>query len=211
MALLLNVSYSEKEQVKALGARWNPELKRWYVTYKKGYYKLRNWFANKKSNIIICDNLYVAEGEKECFACKKKTPVIALATNYYVMDEDYAIFQSEDSFQLISYVDFISSNVTMYLKERFNFFVDYSNHTKSTYYSNHCKHCGRLQGDFFVHSDVGSPFLFYSEEDAKKIRMHEIPLSYDIEISGDMAWSSSDELIGLYAKFIDSDFNVSEY
>jgi hypothetical protein len=29
--LLLNVPYSEKDEAKALGARWNPEKKKWYV------------------------------------------------------------------------------------------------------------------------------------------------------------------------------------
>lgn len=28
MALLLNVPYEDKEEAKALGARWNPELKK---------------------------------------------------------------------------------------------------------------------------------------------------------------------------------------
>ena len=29
--LLLDVPYGEKDTVKALGAKWNPEIKRWYV------------------------------------------------------------------------------------------------------------------------------------------------------------------------------------
>ena len=39
MALILNVPYSEKDQAKSLGARWNPELKKWYVERRKDYNK----------------------------------------------------------------------------------------------------------------------------------------------------------------------------
>lgn len=31
MGLLLNVPYAEKDEAKALGARWNPEIKKWYA------------------------------------------------------------------------------------------------------------------------------------------------------------------------------------
>ena len=29
--LLLNVPYEEKDEAKSLGAKWNPELKKWYI------------------------------------------------------------------------------------------------------------------------------------------------------------------------------------
>lgn len=44
MSLLLDVPYSEKDEAKKLGARWNPELKKWYVEDKKNYAKFINGF-----------------------------------------------------------------------------------------------------------------------------------------------------------------------
>lgn len=39
MSLLLNVKYENKDRVKNLGARWNPELKKWYVKDRNDYSK----------------------------------------------------------------------------------------------------------------------------------------------------------------------------
>ena len=44
--LLLNVPYAEKDEAKSLGAKWNPKLKKWYVTNSKDYYKFIKWFFN---------------------------------------------------------------------------------------------------------------------------------------------------------------------
>lgn len=35
MSLIIDVPYAEKEKVKSLGAKWNPNLKKWYVEGKK--------------------------------------------------------------------------------------------------------------------------------------------------------------------------------
>ena len=31
MSLIIDVPFSEKDEVKSLGAKWNPKLKKWYV------------------------------------------------------------------------------------------------------------------------------------------------------------------------------------
>ena len=33
--LILNVPYREKDDAKALGAKWDPNIKKWYVRNKK--------------------------------------------------------------------------------------------------------------------------------------------------------------------------------
>lgn len=63
MSLFLNVSYEDKDEVKALGARWNPELKKWYVENKKNYPKFMKWIlGDKEQAYILCDYFYVVEG-----------------------------------------------------------------------------------------------------------------------------------------------------
>ena len=37
MSLILNVPYKEKDEAKALGAKWNPQLKKWYVEKRMDY------------------------------------------------------------------------------------------------------------------------------------------------------------------------------
>ena len=43
MALILKVSYGEKDEAKALGAKWNTQLKKWYVEKQKDYHKFIKW------------------------------------------------------------------------------------------------------------------------------------------------------------------------
>ena len=43
MALILKVPYGEKDEAKALGAKWNPQLKKWYVEKQKDYHKFIKW------------------------------------------------------------------------------------------------------------------------------------------------------------------------
>ena len=31
MSLIIDVPYAEKDEAKSLGAKWNPNLKKWYV------------------------------------------------------------------------------------------------------------------------------------------------------------------------------------
>ena len=54
--LLLNVPYSEKDEAKQLGARWNSELKRWYVQNKEDYPKFAKWII-EQGDIVVCDTL----------------------------------------------------------------------------------------------------------------------------------------------------------
>lgn len=213
MALLLNVPYDEKEQAKVLGARWNPELKKWYISEKNLYHNFKKWFNDIKSNIIVCQQIYVVEAERKCFRCGRNTPVISLGVDHYVLlnspfsKEGCAISESETEVHLIGDIEFIPDSLSTYFKERFNFYIDFSKQNKSyKYYANHCRHCGVIHGDFYLHSRADSPFFIYSKEDAEKLLVHKITLPYDIEVNGSIEWSDRDEMIVAYSQFIDDSF-----
>lgn len=68
MSLLLNVPFAEKDDAKRLGAKWNPDLKKWYVPLKKDYHKFKKWILKESDNTyIICDHLYIIEGDSYMF------------------------------------------------------------------------------------------------------------------------------------------------
>ena len=218
MSLLLNVPYTEKELAKSLGAIWNPKLKKWYISDKNLYHKFKKWFSNIDSDIVVCKQIYVVEAERKCFRCGQNTPVISLAADYYVLfgeffsDEGYVISKSNTEINLIEGIEFVPDVLAGYLKERFNFYVGFSKQNKKyKYYANHCKHCGVIHGDFYLHSQPDSPFFIWSKEDAQKIRVHKITLPYDIEIAGSVAWSDADEMIVAYSQFIDNPFMMDKY
>lgn len=43
MKFYLRVPYSERLQAKALGARWEPSTKRWYVLSETAYHACKRW------------------------------------------------------------------------------------------------------------------------------------------------------------------------
>lgn len=96
--LFLNVPYHEKEYAKALGARWNPQFKKWYATRPDEYYKFARWILPIGS-LIVLDNLYLVEGIRTCFKCGMPTRLVALGVDKHIdlSDDDYGM-ESEEEF-----------------------------------------------------------------------------------------------------------------
>ena len=46
---LLNVPFSEKDQAKALGARWDGELKKWFVPAGQDEAPFARWFPSESA------------------------------------------------------------------------------------------------------------------------------------------------------------------
>jgi len=88
LPLLLNVPFSEKDEAKSLGAKWNSQLKKWYVDNKVEYHKFRKWFHNEDTDLIVSDCLYIAVGNHTCFKCQKDIKVVSLAANNYVIIDE---------------------------------------------------------------------------------------------------------------------------
>lgn len=80
MRLFLNVPYSEKDEAKALGAKWNPKEKKWYINVpQEEYVKFSKWILRKSEDVIIAtENLYIVEGARACWRCGKETKVVGL-------------------------------------------------------------------------------------------------------------------------------------
>ena len=91
--LILNVPYKEKDQAKALGAKWNPDIKKWYVQNRQDYVKFCKWVV-PQGNIIVCNNLYVLEGRQSCFKCGKETRVIGFGIEDFYDFSDYDVEES---------------------------------------------------------------------------------------------------------------------
>lgn len=203
MPLLLNVPYAEKDEAKALGARWNPKSKHWYATYKKEYYKYRKWFQSDNTSLIVCDSVFVGVATRNCFKCKKETTVISLLTNSYVDVSDDWSFLEWGEMHFVQDVTELPDNLAQYLDEKYCYRKGFSQTTSSYYYGNHCNHCGVLQGNHFIY-EVGSSFFIYDEASAKALTLYEIPVINDLEMEATVSLGSTDWMIGQYANIIDS-------
>ncbi len=214
MALILNVPYSEKDQAKALGAKWNPKLKKWYVERRKDYNKFIKWILDgEEETTIICDELYIVEGIHTCFKCKNKTKVIGFGIkkyfNIYNPDEyDDTIEFCDDDIRIVSQIDPLPTNLQKYLLEKYNYYKDFSKTTRSRYFANHCSNCKIIQGEFFLFGEVDSPFFIESPEDAKNLVLYKIPLKNDIILNANIGFGSTDWMIEKYARIEELDISI---
>lgn len=202
LPLLLNVPFSQKDEAKALGARWNPQLKKWYVNNREEYHKFSKWFHNKDTNLIVSEHLYIAIGNQTCFKCKSDIKIILLAAdNYTVIDDGSEVFDEEINF--ISDISNMPSNLQRFLNDNFKYCKRYSETSQSNYFANHCSNCGVFQGI----RDNG-PFFIDSEEKASKLVLYAIKLKNDLELNGSADWGSLDWMIKEYATFKSLDLDL---
>lgn len=212
--LLLNVPYEEKDEAKSLGARWNPELKKWYVERKENYHKFKKWISRLDSFVVVCDYIYIVEGVKKCFRCGKDTRVVAFGI------EDCIEF-GEDTAEEGFYEDFegiinIASSINPMpkvleecLTEVYNYSYRYSKTVKHSYWANGCDNCDMIQGNFYLFNEVDSPFFITNPQDAHNLTIYKIPLKYDMVFdSVEIAYGSEDYLIKRFAKCEEIDTKI---
>lgn len=219
MTLLLNVPFDEKNEVKDMGAGWNPTIKKWYVQDKKEYYKFVKWFSGDSHlDLIICDHLYILEGSHTCFKCKKKTTVIGFGIENYIMFELEDLFEEnsldEDMLEaegivehhdgeinIASQIEPLPIKLMEFIQGKYNYKLTHSKFAGSTYLANRCDHCDTLQGNHFLFSEVDSPFFLQNEEDVSKLKFYKVDLLYDLPVSASVGWSSTDYLIKEHGRF----------
>lgn len=205
--LLLNVPYGDKDEAKKLGARWNPELKKWYVQKREDYPKFAKWILTQGS-IVACDAIYVLEGKQNCFKCGKETRVIGFALeNFFEFEGDpydeegveYTYWS--DVIRIVGPIDPIPDPILKYLQSKYNYKDRYSSTTGESHINNCCDNCDVLQGDFYLFHEVNSPFFIDSEEKVKDLKIYRINLKHDIIINASVSISSTDEMIKQYGRY----------
>ena len=205
MSLLLNVPYAEKDEAKKLGARWNPELKKWYVESRKDYYKFKKWILGEFDEAyILCDYFYIVEGIHTCFKCRNKTKVIGFGVKSYfeVYDDEAGFDYVNDEIHIVPHIEPLEETLLDELKKQYGYYEDYSKMAGMTYLLNHCSNCKMKQGDFFLFGEVDSPFFLENVDKVKQLTLRKIPLRNDLIANIDVRCSSTDWMIERYAKSI---------
>ena len=92
--LYINVPFSDKDEAKALGAKWNTNAKKWFITNKCDYYKFAKWFPEHFDEYyIICDYIYLVEKERKCPYCKFPNSEVKVAIPHY-----YYFYEEPDEY-----------------------------------------------------------------------------------------------------------------
>ncbi|WP_446924687.1 DUF5710 domain-containing protein [Klebsiella pneumoniae] len=168
----LNVPFDEKEDVKRLGGRWDPEKKTWFIPEGIASDPFKKWIPFRN---VRASYWFIAQTIGTCWKCKEDTLFTAILlpevheTLEAVEDESdedkpnsdalqtYWLVQKKPAF--IFYIDDITREVLSQLGlVRHYLSRDYSKTTDSRYWMNHCQHCHAKQGDFSLHCEVDSYF-----------------------------------------------------
>ena len=141
--LYLDVPFPDKEQVKALGARWDRDARSWYVPNHLDVEPFTHWLA-----LLPADDdplLRIAGLPQRCWKCSEDTmPVIACE------DEGQLVFAHAEVLQVIA-SQFSESDLATFgarpLRPRFSRTLGHSA------WSNGCIACGALLGGFPLFED----------------------------------------------------------
>ena len=171
--IILEVPYSEKEDVKAMGARWNSIIKKWFIKLKSDNdrEKFAKWIPTKQDNLItLLPEIYLLKSYEPCYRCKNLSEVFCLAADGLIdpSEEFYDHDMKHDVFFIISNLESVPNDIDLLLKKHApRYYFDYTKQSDSSYYVNHCS-CGAKCGDFYLHNEPGGSFCPMSEEEAYK-------------------------------------------
>ena len=148
--------------------------------------------ANK---LRINPPLYLLTTDWPCWQCETKIPLVALlAANTNENSHDICI---------LSNILKLPNEILAFIQSRVpSFKYAYSKAIESYYYANTCPSCGVVQGDFFLHTEPGSPFRPLDKQEASALCMITVPLEKTIVIKAECGTGASNDLIYAHAKRI---------
>lgn len=201
--LYLNVPYAEKDEAKALGAKWDAAIKKWYTdTDPENYVKFAKWILKDTDEAVIAQEyLYIIEGRQQCWKCRHSTRVIGLGIGQFITlyDDDGPRYSVNDVLRL-AWTDCeedIPPRLLRYIKQNYSAKTGYSKTLKSQCFANHCDHCGSLQGNWFLFNEPSSPLSSCAEgnelkERLRALKIKMIPIADNLQLNWDISFCSND-------------------
>lgn len=211
MKLYLNVPYNEKEEAKALGAKWDPEVKKWYVSTNPSHYvRFAKWILRNTDDVLIATGyLYIIEGVRPCWKCGHLTRTVGLGLGElthvfgevdnpkYELFEDYLDPGEEVHLAWTEREEDIPPRLLCYLKEHYSVHTGFSKTVGGPCFANHCDFCGAVQGNWFLFGEPDSPLSSEVEgpelvERMQQLRIYGIPIEDDLQLNWDVGFCSND-------------------
>lgn len=176
MPTYLEVSFSDKDEAKRLGARWDAASRRWYVPDSIPVAPFARWLpAAVQSEDVLIAPIYLRRSTEACYKCHKDTEVFCLgvsAIREVEVDDDGTVYRHENDNQ----PDLVNVNNLEQLDARLvaalarqapRYRLDYSQTQRAQVWINHCEHCNAKLGDFFLHNEPDGAFFPTSAEDSR--------------------------------------------
>ena len=196
----LKVPYADKDEAKALGARWEPSRRCWYVPDGLDLQPFRRWIPARDTGApglnLRSPETYVVTAPRRCWRCGQTTTVVGflMAPGF----EDFSVWEDEidggghwggsDGWCFAFHVDALPSTIAAQAIMRApRYRRAFSKTTQSSYWANHCSECSALQGDFHLFEELGEPFLPRDDRDLAGQRA--FPVRGVFEASGSFGYS----------------------
>ena len=182
--VVLEVPYHEKDKAKALGARWDPEIKKWFIDADDNQARFAKWLniGSKPRRLLTLGTIpYLLRSWRECYKCGNMADVFCLASSG-LRDEEGRL---RHGFHTFSNLVFVPEKLRIFLEKNADtYYPSYSKTAGIKYFLNHCD-CGAKLGDFFMHCEPRGAFFPTSIEEADKITMHWINAFEPLKIAAD--------------------------
>ncbi|WP_197068263.1 DUF5710 domain-containing protein [Candidatus Soleaferrea massiliensis] len=220
MKLYLNVPYSEKEEAKSLGAKWNARVKKWYInTDPKEYTKFSKWILGDTDDAVIAtEYIFIVESQQKCWKCGQSTRVVGLGIGEFVhiygdaddphfeIVEDYVEPGEELHLAWADNENDIPPKLLKYLKDTYSVKTGYSKTIGRKCFANHCDCCGVLQGNWFLFNEPDSPLSSCVGGDELiermcKLKIKGIPIKDDLQLDWNVGFCSNDYAYFKYGQF----------
>jgi hypothetical protein len=192
----LIVPFAEKDAAKALGARFDPGTKCWYVPDGANPAPFEKWMPRPPVvNLRSPDGFHLARVGDICWSCKKPTYVYAIyfpiqpamIDGHEVIDGEVEEIPAHAHHGpgFMSGATWIGDAAADAIAEHAPLLrLDNSSTAKSRYYMNHCMCCGAKLGDFDLFSEPGSGFFPVEDKHAAAIQLKSVPVMLEAEMSG---------------------------
>jgi len=210
----LNVPFAEKDQAKLLGARWDPQVKTWYVPEGTSAEAFARWvpqltafgLEHEPEFHVRSPYYFILQSATECWKCYCLTRVFSFRLPEEHEQFEFAEEDEETDFSLESGLGYwvcdgfraglsdvltLSPSVIKQLRTyTTRYQPDYSQKAGMVYYMNHCEHCSAKLGDFYMHSEPGGAFFPMSPDAASAMTLHLVRERFDG--NGSLGWSTED-------------------
>jgi hypothetical protein len=164
----LNVPYEEKDEAKALGAKWDIESKRWYISHTANSSLFDRWLT--KYNGIIIAPIYLIQSLEPCWNCGEISRVHALLSERH-KEKDFSDETGEPYYVnyggifTFFHIQSLDEELLAALKDITpHLYFDFSKKMNKSLLINHCEHCNSKLGDFYMFNEPGGAFYGDSVE-----------------------------------------------
>lgn len=173
--IFINVPYSEKEEAKSEGARWDPKNKSWFISKDMDKKHFSKWLQTDKkqhNHTVLMPPIFLVESQERCWKCSSFSKVYCFAASGFT---DEAGDYDYDGFTTFSNVQLLSQNLEDIVKTHAEKYKpDHSKTASALYYMNHCQHCNAKLGDFYMHNEPSGAFQPFTPTEGKAVKLFEI-------------------------------------